>query len=101
MTETRVPSSSRKENASRLTVELYADGQHDERRQEAEPHKQDAWTVEEEHKRRGRGEERRGRMKVVQKPGLCKHRSENPNQPMCRMSSHPKPKLTKSLCAEA
>lgn len=49
MTETRVPSSSRKEKARRLTVELYADGQHDERRQEAEPHKQDAW----------RGEERR------------------------------------------
>lgn len=43
MTDTRVPSSSRKENASRLTVELYADGQHDDRRQEAEPHKQDAW----------------------------------------------------------
>lgn len=43
MTETMVPSSSRKEKASRLTVELYADGQHDDRRQEAEPHKQDAW----------------------------------------------------------
>lgn len=43
MTDTRVPSSSRKEKASRLTVELYADGQHDDRRQEAEPHKQDAW----------------------------------------------------------
>lgn len=43
MTDTMVPSISRKENASRLTVELYADGQHDDRRQEAEPHKQDAW----------------------------------------------------------
>lgn len=43
MTDTRVPSSSRKEKASRLMVELYADGQHDDRRQEAEPHKQDAW----------------------------------------------------------
>lgn len=43
MTDTRVPSSSRKEKASRLTVELYADGQHDDKRQEAEPHKQDAW----------------------------------------------------------
>lgn len=43
MTDTSVPSSSRKEKASRLTVELYADGQQDERRQEAEPHKQEAW----------------------------------------------------------
>lgn len=43
MIDTRVPSSSRKEKARRLTVELYADGQHDDRRQEAEPHKQDAW----------------------------------------------------------
>lgn len=43
MTDTRVPSSSRKEKASRLMVELFADGQHDDRRQEAEPHKQDAW----------------------------------------------------------
>lgn len=43
MTDTIVPSSSRKEKASRLTVELYVDGQHDDRRQGAEPHKQDAW----------------------------------------------------------
>lgn len=43
MTDTRVPSSSRKEKASRLMVELYVDGQHDDRRQGAEPHKQDAW----------------------------------------------------------
>lgn len=43
MIDTRVPSSSRKEKARRLTVELFADGQHDDRRQEAEPHKQDAW----------------------------------------------------------
>lgn len=42
MMETNVPSSSRKEKASRLTVELYADGQQDDRRQEAEPHKQEA-----------------------------------------------------------
>lgn len=42
MTDTMVPSSSRKEKASRLMVELYVDGQHDDRRQEAEPHKQDA-----------------------------------------------------------
>lgn len=47
MIETIVPSSSRKEKASRLTVELYADGQQDDRRQEAEPHRQEAW--------RGRG----------------------------------------------
>lgn len=51
MTETIVPSSSRKAKASRLTVELYADGQHDDRRQEAEPHKQEAWRG----RRRGRG----------------------------------------------
>lgn len=49
MMDTSVPSSNRKEKASRLTVELYVEGQHDDRRQEAEPHKQDAW-------RRGEGE---------------------------------------------
>lgn len=54
MTETIVPSSSRKAKASRLTVELYADGQHDDRRQEAEPHKQEAWRG----RRRGRGAKR-------------------------------------------
>lgn len=43
ITDTRVPSSSRKEKASRLMVELYVEGQHDDRRQEAEPHKQEAW----------------------------------------------------------
>lgn len=43
MTETRVPSSSRKEKAKRLTVELYVEGQHDDKRHEAEPHKHDAW----------------------------------------------------------
>lgn len=43
MTDTIVPRSKRKEKASLLTVELYADGQHDDRRQEAEPHKQDAY----------------------------------------------------------
>lgn len=47
ITDTIVPSSSRKEKASRLTVELYVDGQHDDRRQEAEPHRQDAWRGEE------------------------------------------------------
>lgn len=51
MTETIVPNSSRKEKASRLTVELYADGQHDDRRQEAEPHRQEAWRG----RQRGRG----------------------------------------------
>lgn len=49
MTDTRVPSSIRKEKASRLMVELYVDGQHADRRQGAEPHKQDAC-------RRDRGE---------------------------------------------
>lgn len=43
MPDTRVPSSSRKEKASRLMVELYVDGQHDDRRQGAEPHRHDAW----------------------------------------------------------
>lgn len=43
MMDTSVPSSSRKEKASRLMVELYVEGQHDDSRQEAEPHKQDAW----------------------------------------------------------
>lgn len=42
ITDTRVPSSSRKEKASRLMVELYVEGQHDDRRHGAEPHKQDA-----------------------------------------------------------
>lgn len=53
MTDTRVPSRSRKEKASRLTVELYADGQHDDRRQEAEPHKQDAWGRDESENQQG------------------------------------------------
>jgi len=43
MMDTNVPSSSRKEKASRLMVELYVEGQHDDKRQEAEPHRQDAW----------------------------------------------------------
>ena len=42
ITDTIVPSSSRKEKASRLMVELYVEGQHDDRRQGADPHKQDA-----------------------------------------------------------
>lgn len=45
MMETSVPSSSRKEKASRLIVELKVEGQHDDSRQEAEPHRQDAWVV--------------------------------------------------------
>lgn len=47
MTDTIVPSSSRKEKPSRLIVELYVDGQHDDKRQGAEPHKQDAWSRDE------------------------------------------------------
>lgn len=42
MTDTIVPSSRKKENTSRVTVELLDEGQHPHRRHGAEPHKQEA-----------------------------------------------------------
>lgn len=45
MMDTSVPSRSRKEKANLLMVELYVEGQHDDSKQEAEPHKQDAWRM--------------------------------------------------------
>ncbi len=43
MTDTIVPSSSKKEKARRVTVELYVEGQHPDKRHGAEPHRQDAY----------------------------------------------------------
>lgn len=42
MTDTRVPSNRKKENTSRVMVELLEDGQQPHRRHGAEPHKQEA-----------------------------------------------------------
>jgi len=50
MTDTKAPSSSRNEKASREMVELYEEGQHEESRQGAEPHRHDAWRGERRHK---------------------------------------------------
>ncbi len=43
MMDTIVPSSRKKEKARRVTVELYVEGQHPDKRQGAEPHRQDAY----------------------------------------------------------
>lgn len=43
MTDTMVPSSRKKENTSRVTVELLEEGQHPHRRHGAEPHRQEAY----------------------------------------------------------
>lgn len=42
MTDTKVPSSKKKEKTSRVTVELLEEGQHPHRRHGAEPHRQEA-----------------------------------------------------------
>lgn len=42
MTDTMVPSSRKKENTSRVTVELLEDGQHPHKRHGADPHRQEA-----------------------------------------------------------
>jgi len=43
MMDTIVPSSRKKEKARRVTVELYVEGQHPDKRHGAEPHRQDAY----------------------------------------------------------
>lgn len=42
MMDTIVPNSRKKEKARRVTVELYEEGQHPDKRHGAEPHRQDA-----------------------------------------------------------
>lgn len=43
MMDTIVPSSRKKEKARRVTVELYVEGQHPDKRHGAEPQRQDAY----------------------------------------------------------
>ncbi len=43
MMDTMVPRSRKKEKARRVTVELYLEGQHPDKRHGAEPHRQDAY----------------------------------------------------------